>query len=382
MLILNIKPVNGVSLLYSNRGGDSLVKFRTLLLWCTLLLPLAATGAVDSILRSGHPDIYRVERGDTLWGIASMFLTEPWLWPEIWYVNSDIENPHLIYPGDQIILQYVGANPRLTVRRAATERRFKLTPEHRIQNSDNYEKLEPRIRVKPLSAPIPAIPLDAIASLMSKGRIVEEDTLSLAPRILSGKSGRLIFGSGDQVYARGNWPELTSVYGIFRPGNVYIDPVSEEILGFEAIEVGSAKIQDRAEDLITFTIISAREDVRIGYRMMLTEQQPVKSIFYPSSPDIQINGVILNVLGGVTQVGRYDVVVINRGSRSGLDVGNVLSIAKKGAPVKDRFDRGVLDLPASRAGILMLFRVFEKMAYGLVLQASEPLRVGDVVQTP
>ena len=334
------------------------------------------------MLREDHPDAYQVKAGDTLWDIASMFLSEPWLWPEIWHVNPDIENPHLIYPGDEIILKLEGGHPRLSVRRGIGSRSYKIISQHRVQKGDRYEKLEPQIRVKPLAEPIPAIPLDAIASLMSKGLMVDEDTLDLAPRILSGKSDRLIFGSGDQFYARVKWQEDATVYGIFRPGNVYIDPVSEEILGFEAIEVGLAKIQDRNQDVITFTIISAREDVRIGYRLMPTELQPLKSIFYPNAPKVQVKGVILNVIDGVSQVGRYDVVAINLGNSSGLDIGNVLEISRRAGRIIDPADRTVVELPTKRSGLLMLFRVFDKMAYGLVLQTTGPLSVGDVVQTP
>ena len=134
--------------------------------------------------------------------------------------------------------------------------------------------------------------------------------------------------------------------------------------------------------MITFTIISVRADVRIGDLLMPTEERSVESTFYPTPPTMQIQGVILNVLGGVSQVGRYDVVAINRGSNSGLDVGNVLAIEQTGKHVVDRFDRRTVELPTERSGILMVFRVFEKMAYGLVLQATEPLRVGDVVRTP
>jgi len=257
-----------------------------------------------------------------------------------------------------------------------------MKPEQRVRHGERYEKLEPRVRIEPLSAAISAIPLDAVASLMSAGRIVEEEVLEVAPRIISGKSERLIFGPGDEFYARGDWREETSVYGIFRPGNVYVDPESEEILGFEAIEVGLARAIDRDGDVLTFSMASAQEDVRIGDRLMPTEERRVESTFYPRPPETEVRGVIMNVLGGVTQVGRNDVVVVNRGTNDGLDVGNVLAIAKKGAVVRDRFDRKLVQLPTERSGVLMIFRAFEKMAYGLVLQTTEPLRVGDVVRTP
>lgn len=371
------------------------MKIRALLLWLVLLLPAGVVGAEEedgSLLRDGHPDEYQVKEGDTLWGIASMFLKDPWHWPEIWHVNPAIDNPHLIYPGDEIILKYVGGDPQLTVRRGPGGRTYKLKPEQRVRQGDRYEKLLPRVRMEPLEGAIPAIPLDAVASLMQTGRIVEQEELEQAPRILTGKSERLIFGPGDQFYARGVWDEETSTYGIFRPGNTYIDPETEEILGFEAIEVGLAKAIDREGDIVTFNMASVTEDVRIGDRLMPTEERRVESTFYPKPPDSQVEGVIMNVLGGVTQVGRNDVVVINRGTNSGLDVGNVLAIAKKGAEIRDRIkksgsfrerlSRERIELPTERAGILMVFRVFENMAYGLVLQTTEPLRVGDVVRNP
>jgi hypothetical protein len=357
-----------------------------------------AKDTADSLLREDHPDQYMVKDGDTLWGVASMFLKDPWHWPEIWHVNPSIDNPHLIYPGDEIALRYVGGDPQLSVKRGPGSRTYKLKAPQNVRQGDRYEKLVPSVRISPLAGAIPAIPLDAVASLMSTGRIVEEDTLELAPSILAGRSERLIFGPGDQFYARGNWDEGTSVYGIYREGNVYLDPETEEILGFEAIEVGLAKATDRHGDVVTFVLTSVKEDVRIGDRLMPTAERRLESTFYPLPPTQQVEGVIMTVLGGVTQVGRNDVVVLNRGLNAGVDVGTVLAIAKKGAIVRD--SEGIPDedanlwqkmlggfsediqLPTERAGILMVFRAFDKMSYGLVLHTEEPLRVGDVVRNP
>lgn len=365
------------------------MKIHTRAIIATLLLLLGSFYATaedaDSLLREGHPDQYTVQEGDTLWGIAGMFLKDPWFWPEIWHVNPDIKNPHLIYPGDEIVLEYVGGEPQLTLNRGPGERTYKLRPEQRVRQGDRFEKLEPRVRMSPLSSAIPAIPLDAVASLMSTGRIVEEDTLEGAPYVLAGRSERLVFGPGDQFYARGPWDEDTSVYGIFREGNVYKDPETEEIIGYEAIEVGLARAVDRQGDVVTFDVTSVKEDIRRGDRLLPTEERRVESTFYPKPPEQQVEGVIMTVLGGVTQVGRNDVVVLNRGLSDGLDVGTVLGINKQGAMVRDRFaTEGPkrVQLPTERAGILMVFRSFERMAYGLVLHTTEPLRVGDVVKNP
>ncbi|MGV0035390.1 MAG: LysM peptidoglycan-binding domain-containing protein [Candidatus Azotimanducaceae bacterium WSBS_2022_MAG_OTU7] len=336
----------------------------------------------DSLLREGHPDQYLVKAGDTLWEIASVFLKDPWHWSEIWHVNPSIKNPHLIYPGDEIFLKYVGGAPQMSIKRGHGERTYKLKPEQRVRQGDRNERMQPAVRVSPLEGAIPAIPLDAVASLMTTGRIVAQDTLALAPRILAGKLQSLVFGPGDQFYARGVWDEGISTSGIFREGNIYIDPDTGEILGYEAIEVGLAKVVAREGDVITFKMESVQEDVRIGDRLMPTEERRLESTFYPTPPDKQVEGVIITVLGGVTQVGRNDVIVVNRGLNSGVDVGTVLAIAKKGALVRDQFAGGYVQLPTERAGIMMVFRSFEKMSYGLVLQATEPLRVGDVVRNP
>lgn len=357
---------------------------KTTLLALVLSLALASTAlAADSILRPDHPERYTVQNGDTLWDIASMFLTDAWLWPEIWQINPSIENPHLIYPGDLITLVYVDGQPQLTVARGEQARTIKLSPAQPVAIGDRNVKVAPKIRTSPLSSAIPAIPLDAIASLLTTGRIVEQNTLELAPYILAGNSDRLIFGPGDEFYARGEtWTPGTNVYGIFRQGEVYQDPETREVLGFEAREVGTALVKAKNEDVFTLSLTAVKEDVRIGDRLLPTEERRVESTFYPSAPGTEVNGVIMTVLGGVTQVGRNDVVAINRGESNGLEVGNILAIYKSGKVVRDKIRKERVQLPPERAGILMIFRSFEKMSYGLVLETEEPLRVGDNLQNP
>jgi len=354
----------------------------------TMILVTPAFAAV-SILKEGHPDRYTVKQGDTLWDIASMFLTDAWLWPEIWQINPDIENPHLIFPDDELILTFSDGQPSLTLERGNQASTVRLSPTEEANWSDRgTTRLSPRVRATSISSSIPAIPLDSISSLLTKARIVAEDTLANAPYILAGRSDRLIFGPGDVFYGRGtNWDSTTSVYGIYRQGSVYIDPETKEILGFEAIEVGLAQVAKRQDDIFTFSLTSVKEDVRIGDRLLPTEQSRVESTFYPSAPGTQVSGVIMNVLGGVTQVGRNDVVVINRGSDEGLRTGNIMAINKSGKVVRDRFaqqrfKRNKAQLPSERAGLLMVFRTFERMSYALVLQTEEGLKVGDGVSNP
>ncbi len=352
------------------------------LMLAILLSATANSLYAEEVLKADHPDRYLVKQGDTLWEIASMFLTDAWMWPEIWHVNPDIENPHLIFPGDEIFLTYIEGEPQLSLQRGDASRTLSMSPMQKVRAGDRNLKLDPSVRISPLVSAIPAIPLDAIASMLTTGRIVEQDTLSRAPHILAGRADSLIFGPGDEFYARGQWDEETLVYGIFREGNVYQDPVTNEVLGFEAREVGMARVNNRTEDIVTFTMLSVKEDVRIGDRLMATEERRVESTFYPKPPTDDVSGVIMTVLGGVTQVGRNDVVVLNRGLSHGLDVGHVLAVHKLGPLARDRINRELVQLPSERAGILMIFRSFEKMSYGLVLQTEEPLRVGDVVLNP
>jgi nucleoid-associated protein YgaU len=355
---------------------------RKLLLVIAVALTAFQAIAADSILRPDHPETYRVQEGDTLWAIADKFLVDAWLWPEIWQVNQDIENPHLIFPGDTIVLSMVAGEPQLSVRRGDIGRTTKMSPSQPERQGDRNVKLKASVRVTAVNNAIPAIPLDAIASLLTTGRIVEQYTLRDAPHILAGTADRLIFGPGDEFYARGNWTNDAPVYGIFREGEVYQDPETHEVLGFEAIEVGSATVEKRDGDVYTFSLTSVKQDVRIGDRLLPTDERRVESTFFPTSPSEEVKGVIMTVLGGVTQVGRNDIVAINRGKEHGLDVGHVLAIYKRGNVVRDRVARDRVLLPSERAGIMMIFRSFDKMAYGLVLGTEEPLRVGDIVQNP
>ena len=351
-----------------------------------ILVGLIFSGSVvgaDNVLKEGHPDKYTVQEGDTLWDIASMFLNSAWLWPEIWQVNPHIANPHLIFPKDVIFLRYVEGRPQLSLERGNANRTLRVSPAQSVRQGVRNRKLMPQVRSASLASAIPAIPLDAIANLLTTGRIVEEETLPNAPYILAGESDRLIFGPGDVFYGRGIWKRETTVYGIFRPGEVYRDPLTNEVLGYEALEVGIATLDELGDNNVaTFTVNSVSEDIRLGDRLLPTEQRRVESTFYPSAPKQALDGRIMTVVGGVSLVGRNDVVAINKGANFGLEAGNVLAIYKSGAVVRDRNLRDKVKLPDKRAGMLMVYRSFEKMSYGLVLNTDTPLSVGDRIKNP
>jgi nucleoid-associated protein YgaU len=323
----------------------------------------------DGLLRDGHPDEYTVKKGDTLWDISNTFLNTPWMWPEIWHVNPQIENPHLIYPGDLIRLIYLDGRPRLTL-----ERTVKLAP--------GDSKLSPSVRVLPNEDAIPAIPLDRIDSFLSRSRIVEAGVLEAAPYMLAGPEKRVIVGAGDSAYARGDFIEGLKNYGVYRKEKNYHDPVTKEFLGVHALSIGSLSVQTTTDDVATVKVIRTTEEIRMGDRLLPNEERAVDSIFYPSAPDSDIEGLILDVEGGVSQVGKMDVVMINRGDREGLLAGNVLAIYKQGELVRDRVTNERVQLPDERAGLLMIFRTFEKMSFALVLEADRPLAVNDKVRNP
>ena len=327
----------------------------------TLLFTSWAHGAPE--LRSDHPERYTVVKGDTLWDISARFLSNPWYWPEIWHVNPQVANPHLIYPGDRLALVYIDGKPRIT----------------KVASND-VVKLSPEVRSTPIDTPIPAIPLDAISSFLTDTRIVTPEELSGAPYVLEGEDGRIITGAGDRVYARGQKP--AEKVGIFRRTKEFVDPETGEFLGLEARSIGAGEVTAENGDVLTLQLTSSNQEIRIGDRLLTNVNRPIATSFVPSAPEQEVEGQMIAVDGGVSQNGQFDVVAINRGTREGLESGNVLAVLKSGNLVRDPVTSETIQLPSERAGLLMVFKVYDKMSYGLVLQATRPLSVGDKVTNP
>ncbi|MCL5043534.1 MAG: LysM peptidoglycan-binding domain-containing protein [Gammaproteobacteria bacterium] len=323
--------------------------------------------AQESVFRDDHPERYTVVRGDTLWDIAGRFLSLPWKWPEIWHANPQIDNPHLIYPGDIISLIYVDGQPRLTVGRG----------------EGGTIRLSPGVRSTPIAEAIPTIPLEAINAFLQAGRILDDPaTMEQAPYVIGGQAESVIQGAGGRVYGRGEFEEGTRALGIYRRGSSYSDPQSGEYLGLHIQEIGNARVRAVDDDIATLDITRSRQEVRIGDRLLETEERPVASTFFPSDPATNIDGVILDVPNGVTQIGLYDVVIINKGARDGLEEGNILAIYKTGELVRDRIQNERVRLPAERAGLMMAFRVYDKMSYGIVVNANRQMAIMDQVRNP
>lgn len=347
--------------------------FRTLIKHVSLLAAfwLVSLGVQAVDLKADHPKEYIVQEDDTLWGIAQKFLDNPWLWPEIWQINNQIINPHRIYPGDVIGLVYKNKKVKVTV------------VERDPEATKGVVKLSPTARISHIDTAIPAIPLDAISSFMTNSRIVKGKDLQGAPYVIAGDDRRILAGGGGNVYARGFGKEDPEAgYGIFRKGEVYVDPDTSEVLGLEAREIGAGAVEKWDGDIARLRLSNAREEVMVGDRLLATDERKLVSTFVPSSPDEDIQGRMIAVLSGVNQIGQYHVVVTNQGARDGVKEGNVLAIYKDGDVVLDRVARKKVQLPAERSGLLMLFRVFDKVSYGLVLRASRPLSIGDQIRNP
>ena len=211
----------------------------------------------------------------------------------------------------------------------------------------------------------------------------ELEDLDKAPRVLAGADGRLIMGAGGKVYARGDFgDEVANAYGIYRKGQVYVDPETEEVLGLEATEIGVGSVAGKEGNIATLLLERTAQQVSIGDVLLPTDDRELISNYYPRAPKGKLTGEILAVDGGVSQVGQFDVVVLNRGERDGLEPGSVLLIMKKGEIVYDRIKDEQVRLPSERAGSLMVFLTYEKMSYALIMRANRPLRIGDEVVNP
>lgn len=349
-------------------------------LFLRLILPIAllasAYASADSVrLAPEHPEQYVVVQGDTLWDISARFLQDPWLWPEIWQINPAIKNPHLIYPGDIIRLEYVEGKPVLTIERGEEAGGFPTV------------RLSPVVRYTPLETAIPTIPIDAIKQFLLYPRIVTEHDLESSPYIVATSEGHLISGTGDKIYARGvSAGEESRNYSIVRRGQVYRDPANaHKIIGYEAVDVGSAQMTE-AGDPSTLFITQAKREVLKGDRLFPSIEEEFDLHFTPHAPGDAVNGQIISVLDGVSRIGRLQTVVVNRGKQDGLEVGHVLAVYRTGDTVRDNIGGGnqsrTVKLPDERAGMLMVVRLFDNISYALVMEATRDLRILDTVKNP
>lgn len=329
------------------------------------------------VVKPAHPVRYVVKRGDTLWDIAELFLRDPWVWPEIWSVNPQIENPHLIYPGDIITLAWVGGEPRLVVERPGIEP---------SEEGLTVERLEPQIRELPLEEAIPSIPADAIQQFLNRPRVLPQEELEAAPYIVGNYEGRLISAEGDDVFARG-FPDdgpQSRRYNVVRPGDPLTDPDSGEILGYEAVHAGQGTVSQLG-DPVKISLTDSDREILSGDRLFPAEQEPARARYIPQPPREAVEGRIIALFDAISQVGSKQVVVINLGARSGMETGHVLAIHQSGGTVRDAYSDEPgeeVALPAQDVGTLMVFKVFDRVSYALIMDSTRAIHLHDTVTNP
>ncbi|WP_222707893.1 LysM peptidoglycan-binding domain-containing protein [Zeimonas arvi] len=336
-----------------------------------------AIGAQPLELAPNAPDRYTVVKGDTLWDISGRFLSKPWRWPEIWELNREqIRNPHLIYPGDIVVLDRSGASPRLRLSRLVGSGGSGADA-----SGLPVERRQPQTRVEMLERdPVPTIDSTAIEPFLNRPLIVGEKELAANPRIVATQDGRVYLGRGDLAYARGIADDTVREWHVYRQAKPLLDPDTRKPIAWEALFVGSARLE-KSGDPATLRITSMTEEIGVGDRLMPSE--PPKPFSYvPRPPAGEVDGRILAVYRGVTQIGRNNVVAVNAGGGAGVEPGNVLAIHQRGRLVVDRETKEQLRLPDEAVGHLLVFRVFDNISYGLIMDASQSISVGDVVTNP
>jgi LysM repeat protein len=332
------------------------------------------------------PKHYVVKRGDTLWGIASMYLKDPWLWPEVWIINPQVPNPHLIYPGDTLALAYgADGRPQVSLEQAGTVR------------------LDPRLRSSPLDNEIPTIPYSAIAAFLSRPSVMTSEDVRNAPYVLAFRDLHQVGGSGMEVYVRHLSATQSSRFAVMHVEGPLRDPDDGAVVGYTGIYTATALVQRPGEPAKALLIDPARETVA-GDRLLSASAEDTPTTFTPRPPATPVQGRIINVVGGTDLAGQYaglvgqfEVCVINRGKRHGLEPGSVLAVYGAGDVVTDLYRHGMqigdsnhggrqfapsVRLPDERAGTLLVFKVYDRVSFGLIIGASDAIYTGDVVRNP
>lgn len=308
------------------------------------------------ILHPDHPQQYEVKEGDTLWGLASKFLQHPWQWPQLWRSNSNIANPRLIYPGDILQIQFHQGHPQL----------------HRIGRGTL--KLSPKIKIEYLDRPIPPVPFYQIEPLLNSTLVLNHNDLICAPYIIAFAGNHILGGPGVKAYVRGTVTQQQANYGIYRRGEVFIDPPTGQVLGYAATFIGETK-QLLPGDPATFLLMKITEGVKVGDRLFVDETKKYPEYFEPKAPSVAIRGLIIGMFDDQNQVGENQLVIINQGKDKQLSQGDVLAVYKPGKLITDPvlFKQEMVKLPKERVGEIMLFRIFDQVSFGIVVRASEPM---------
>ena len=351
---------------------------------CSLPMMLLAD---ELTLQAGAPKSYVVKKGDTLWDISGIFLKQPWLWPKLWRINPEIENPHLIYPGDELRLVFDANGEPMLVK---GKRQLKWSPSVRTTLKDG--------------SPVTTLPLNVVAPFMRYDSIATQAQLDELPYVLGSDEGYKSSMDGFKVYVNQDLA-LGRPYAIYQKGEVIIDPETQEELGYHIILVGTGKVlrtgDMSAKKPSTVYLEGAKREIRSGdYVMPVNEDQMLPSYFTMQAADKSVRGSIIKSTTDVREFGKLEVVMINRGIANNIKLGDVLSISRKSPDVietgdgpkytKDssRWNRlaaannSDYDMPEEAIGKMMVFKTYDKVSMALILGSQKPLRLADIVTAP
>jgi LysM repeat protein len=368
-------------------------RFRYVLIILLGLAP-ALVAADDVQLKPDHPERYTVVKGDTLWDIAARFLQTPWHWPRVWKINERIKNPHLIYPGDVIVLRYVDGQPELTLLRnekLSADGTTTLPPQDTesvrvdstsVSRSGNEtKKLLPQVYSDALERAIPTITPDIIVPFLTQPLAVGERELRQAGYVTVGLDGRLALGNQSQFYARGMRDADAEYFQIFRPGKALKNPDTGELLAYEALYLGDAQRLETG-DPSKLVVTAVKQEIVPTDRLIAAPQRAALPYYFPRSPGKPVRGRIIAALNAVAEIGSHTVITVSLGQREGLEEGHVLRVLYRQGKHKDPVTGSNYNLPDEEAALLLVFRTFEKVSYALVMNATRPVHLLDVVVTP
>lgn len=327
-----------------------------------LAIGLSAPAWADTLaLREDAPERYVVKRGDTLWDISAKYLKSPWKWPLLWHMNQEeVRNPHLIFPGETLVLDMVDGQPRLR------------------REGSRVVKLSPQVRTEALDAAISTIPAKMIEPFLARPLLLDDPAeYAAAPRIVAGQDNRVILSGTDIAYAQG----VTSggTWQSYRLGRTLSDPDTKEVLGHELTYGGELNVK-KLDTITTLTVTKVAEEVLLGDRLMRRTQAPVLQ-YAPHEAPATLQGRVISAYNGVNEIGQNYNVVINRGQREGVEVGHVFGIYRAPSMI-ELAPKQMVPLPTEQVGQLIVYRVFHKASYALVVSATQPVIVGDRIAKP
>jgi len=347
------------------RLGVKKLSITLLSLVVAMVFGITATLAADDlVLAPDYPERYTVVDGDTLWDLSGKFLRDPWRWPEVWQGNPQVENPDLIYPGDVLVMTFIDGRPSLRALRTETV------------------KLSPSVRSEDFQNAIPAVDPSAIQAYINAPLVTDENELSTAGYVVDGTENHLLMGKYDQFYARGIKDQEADEYRLFRPGRHFVDPISRESLGWEAKHVGDARML-RPGETARLSLLNTYTDVTLRDRLRPIHNKESLPFFYPKAPNnVNLRGMILETENASAELGPLSVVAITLGSREGVESGDVFRILSQSSTKKDPMTGELYSLPEEKVGLLLVFRTFDKVSYGIITNSSRPVRPFDVLVSP